>query len=202
MILFLITKIIIFLFNILFLCHSLFFYFLLEKQPFLSFFFAIYFQYESAWSRNTRVRRRTQAPATDAAAARACDVSSTTWSSPIHHKYVLSKFSSFLYFLEQLQNLVSARDTGTEAPTLLETNNFSAIFGLIDITGRGRYCCFSVMNKRDLLAFQKQKLNQLFAKSESKMISFIPSLCPERLSWRQQKKNTKKSTSHSRSNQF
>jgi len=44
MILFLFTKIIIFLFNILFLCHSLFFYFLLEKQPFLSRFFAIYFQ--------------------------------------------------------------------------------------------------------------------------------------------------------------
>ncbi|CBY24876.1 unnamed protein product [Oikopleura dioica] len=41
------------------------------------------------------------------------------------------------FMIEQLQNLVSARDTGTEPPTLLEANNFAAIFGLIDITGRG-----------------------------------------------------------------
>ena len=87
-----------------------------------------------------------------------------------------------IFFVEQLQNLVSARDTGTEPPTLLEANNFAAIFGLIDITGRGRYRCFSEINKNHLLAFQKQKLNPHFAKSESRVIFFSPSLSPETIS--------------------
>ncbi|CAG5081400.1 Oidioi.mRNA.OKI2018_I69.PAR.g9867.t1.cds [Oikopleura dioica] len=41
------------------------------------------------------------------------------------------------FMIEQLKHLISARESGTEPPTLLEANNFAAIFGLIDITGRG-----------------------------------------------------------------
>lgn len=41
--------------------------------------------------------------------------------------------------IEQLQKMVSARDNGDEPPTLLNMSNLVAIFGLIDVTQRGRY---------------------------------------------------------------
>ena len=51
--------------------------------------------------------------------------------------YLCSHFECFFLILDQLKHLISARESGTEPPTLLEANNFAAIFGLIDITGRG-----------------------------------------------------------------
>jgi len=101
----------IFLSKILF--HSMpFFIFLLPSwKNNLSFQFYNYFhQNESTWDRNDRVRRRSQASATDAAAHRARDVQSTPWSAPIYDRWANCNII-FIYFLQSNFKILFLRVT-------------------------------------------------------------------------------------------
>ena len=64
----------------------------------------------------------------------------------ITNKCPLQPIDPRAFLIEQLEKMVATRDNGSDPPTLLDMSNLVAIFGLIDVTQRGRY----VLKKYDI----------------------------------------------------